>query len=59
MKVTAGMRASPTGHVQGSLWLELPKIARRAGRTLRLAVCQYYIPQAAAGLGVAAQLYQA
>ena len=58
MTVTAGMRAGPyIGHVQCFLWLELPQPARRAGRTVRLAVCQGHLPQAAAGLGVAAQLY--
>ena len=37
--------------------LELPQTARRAGRTLRLAVSQVNILQTAAGLSVAAQLY--
>ena len=39
--------------------LELPedKAKGKAARTLRLAVCQYYAPQAAAGPGAVAQLY--
>ena len=49
------------GHVQYFLHLELPedKAEGKAARTLRLAVCQYYAPQAAAGPagGATAQLY--
>ncbi len=47
------------GHVQYFLRLELPadEAKGKAARTLRLAVCQYYTPQAAGGPGATAQLY--
>ena len=47
------------GHVQYFLRLELPedKAEGKAACTLRLAVCQYYAPQAAAASGAAAEPY--
>ena len=47
------------GHVQYFLRLELPedKAKGKAARALRLAVCQYYAPQAAGGPGATTQLY--
>ena len=45
--------------MQYFLRLELPedKPKQRAARTLRLVVCQYYAPQAAAGPSATGQLY--